>query len=457
MNQMDLMSPSKVAEKYGGNKQKIAQAVQIGLIDPTVAVMAGMFIDRMRGATGQANKSTVAEDVMSERGLASLPVDESMVPGGEGYAGGGIVSFDGGGGVYSNYTGMPNPRANLLQFTPEEEEEQKRLKEAGLLEALGYMKRKFADPVVQYFTQSPLSAGGPRAREVPAAATAPEVAGAPYADEGSRGTARRVAQGGPGRSAAEWGIGAANIAAQGGEEAPPKADVSKATAAAAEDQLAKRKRMLKEAGLPDDLMAADRASLAEMKNKLAQDREEAKAMALMQAGFGMMGGKSPYALQNIGEGAKQGVSAYEKSMREIKGDEKEYAKIERDLNKAEQAYKVGNVDKALEYEDKAESRRIQLVSAQAQQAAAAKPSATTELLAALKSEDPKTRAAAEKFLGQAKMGTMTYEEAAKLVLDKMPHLGMKGKEQELQAAIASLLQGQNAPRFQGFSARPLGQ
>jgi len=107
--------------EYGGNKQKIASAVQAGVLDPTVAVMAGMFIDRMRAgaAEEQAGNTTVAQDILaaqglgatpeaqqlamgqeramaavppSEAGLAALPVDESMVPS-EGYAGGGIVAF----------------------------------------------------------------------------------------------------------------------------------------------------------------------------------------------------------------------------------------------------------------------------------------------------------------------------------------------------------------------------
>jgi len=114
MNDMDMMSPEKVAAEYGGNKQKIAQAVQMGLIQPTVAVMAGMFIDRMRGAAvqEQAPQSTVAQDVMAppmapaglgaipqaptESGLEALPtpnLDNAE------YAGGGIVAFQGGGDI----------------------------------------------------------------------------------------------------------------------------------------------------------------------------------------------------------------------------------------------------------------------------------------------------------------------------------------------------------------------
>jgi hypothetical protein len=48
-----LQSPEHIAKEYGGNKQKIASAASMGLIDPTSAVMAGMFIDRMRSAQVQ--------------------------------------------------------------------------------------------------------------------------------------------------------------------------------------------------------------------------------------------------------------------------------------------------------------------------------------------------------------------------------------------------------------------
>ena len=64
---MTMQSPEKIAGEYGGNKQKIAQAAQSGLIDPTSAVLAGMFIDRMRAAQAQeqAPKQTIAQQVFT--------------------------------------------------------------------------------------------------------------------------------------------------------------------------------------------------------------------------------------------------------------------------------------------------------------------------------------------------------------------------------------------------------
>lgn len=138
-----LQAPEDIAKEYGGNKQAIAQAAQSGLVDPTAAVLAGMFIDRMRNAAAQeqAPQQTVAQQVfappqpqmppgglgatpqaqamppmqppaappmqppatplaqppamMAGGGLADLPVPESMFP--DEYAGGGVVAFASGG------------------------------------------------------------------------------------------------------------------------------------------------------------------------------------------------------------------------------------------------------------------------------------------------------------------------------------------------------------------------
>lgn len=59
------------------------------------------------------------------------------------------------------------------------------------------------------------------------------------------------------------------------------------------------------------------SALDRMLARSAQEREEMKAgskqdayLALMQAGFGMMAGTSPYMMANLGKGAEQGISTY---------------------------------------------------------------------------------------------------------------------------------------------------
>lgn len=77
-----IQSPEAIAKDYGGNKQKIAEAMQLGVIDPTAGVLAGMFIDRMRSAQVQemAPQATVAQQVMG--GAPQAPA--SPPPGGLG-------------------------------------------------------------------------------------------------------------------------------------------------------------------------------------------------------------------------------------------------------------------------------------------------------------------------------------------------------------------------------------
>jgi hypothetical protein len=127
-----LQAPEQVAKDYGGDKQKIAQAIQMGLVDPTAGTLAGMFIDRMRSAAQaeMAPQQTVAQQVFAPPmgvpqglgatpqaaqmgmappqgappmmppqgvGLDALPVPDEMFE--PGYAGGGLVAFQTGGSV----------------------------------------------------------------------------------------------------------------------------------------------------------------------------------------------------------------------------------------------------------------------------------------------------------------------------------------------------------------------
>ena len=170
-----LQAPEAIAKEYGGNKQKIAQAMQTGLVDPTAGTLAGMFIDRMRSAQMQegAQQPSVAQQVfappappappmgapppgappappmgappmgggmppappmgappmggmppgappmgMADGGLAALPVPESMFdePMDGEYANGGIVSFAGAGEVdeFAGYS--PDLQKNLEEY-----------------------------------------------------------------------------------------------------------------------------------------------------------------------------------------------------------------------------------------------------------------------------------------------------------------------------------------------------
>ena len=81
-----LQSPEQIAKDYGGNKQKIAEAMQMGIIDPTAGTLAAMFIDRMRSAAQveAAPQQTVAQQVFAPpqmpAGLGATPQAAAAMP-----------------------------------------------------------------------------------------------------------------------------------------------------------------------------------------------------------------------------------------------------------------------------------------------------------------------------------------------------------------------------------------
>jgi hypothetical protein len=84
-----MQSPEQIAKDYSGNKQKIAEAMQMGILDPTAGTLAGMFIDRMRSAATQegAPQQTVAQQTFAPpappappAGLGATPQAAAMPP-----------------------------------------------------------------------------------------------------------------------------------------------------------------------------------------------------------------------------------------------------------------------------------------------------------------------------------------------------------------------------------------
>ena len=88
----NLQSPEQIAKDYGGNKQKIAEAMQMGVLDPTAGTLAGMFIDRMRSAaqTEAAPQQSVAQQVFAPpmppmpQGMPPMPQMPQGMPAGLG-------------------------------------------------------------------------------------------------------------------------------------------------------------------------------------------------------------------------------------------------------------------------------------------------------------------------------------------------------------------------------------
>lgn len=222
-----MQSPEQIAKDYGGNKQKIAEAMQMGVLDPTAGTLAGMFIDRMRSAAQQeaAPQQTVAQQtfappappappaglgatpqaaamppmnatppmgavppqempMMAEGGmvppyapgggLSDMPLPDGMFDEpsnggyGDGYAGGGLVAF---------FEGGP-----VKEKTPEEiaaEEAEK-----------AYLAKLDSEYVPPASAGSPIVVSGQGAAKAPIPLNAPEFTGIPAAMYGMSGTSK---------------------------------------------------------------------------------------------------------------------------------------------------------------------------------------------------------------------------------------------------------------------------
>lgn len=459
MKPMSLTSPEAIAREYGGNKKKIAEAARMGLLDPTAAVMAGMFIDKMRAAAAaeQTPATTVAQDVLGappapmptamqapQQGqgipaaqLAAAPQGRPMpqmpqpmpqpmpqqgaqgleaLPAGDvgNFAGGGIVAFADGDLVQSNvedffyqYANDPIFRATYDAYARQETEEKDRQAAERTISG----RDKFVSPIAkdsQYLTdisgkikqpyafgsantaQNALEAKQPRDRfGLPGVMQGPDLSTPfsrlPRPGETNRAMADTMAarqavqdtmglpavlRGRPDLSTgfeAKRGLGspAARLPAISAPvaEASPKVDKyglpvpdPDANLARAEQQARKlvkipkeesqaeaieaTKNLYKEMGVDPDLYKKQRETLEKERSELKIDKEEARNMRLIEAGLGIMAGKSPHAFVNIGEGAGPAMKGLAQDIKDIKKADRELTRAQMALDNAENQFKV---------------------------------------------------------------------------------------------------------------------
>jgi hypothetical protein len=123
----------------------------------------------------------------------------------------------------------------------------------------------------------------------------------------------------------------------------------------------------------------------DLRSDTPKAREEAKWMAIMQAGLGIAGGTSPNALANISQGAQPALAQYQSAIKDIRKDDREALKglVDLGLKKEEfiqRAEKMGidkyTADKV--FEAHKYSADMQLKAAQARAAAEKQPKSITE-------------------------------------------------------------------------------
>jgi hypothetical protein len=294
------------------NMQAMQRPMQPSVIEQAMAINAQSEAPQM-----------APQEMPEDAGVASLPVPDDMYSD-EGYAGGGIVAFQGGGSTFD-------------MFSPEYE----------------LVDQRGADTVVPTAGPARDSIETLRAKAAAARASMSPENRALY-DENISGV-RRAATPAPAREA-----GIAAIPAK-------------------ESMLDRRRRMLEQLGVTDTT-EEELAALEKNKGKLADDKFDALRMSLIRAGLGMAAGTSPYALTNIAKGGIEGFDTYEQSIKQIKAEEKEYGKLARDLRKEANALKRSDVDKALDLESKAELMDIEKKKLAATVRAAEKTPAEIQLI-----------------------------------------------------------------------------
>jgi hypothetical protein len=400
-----IQSPEIIARDYGGNKQKIAQAAQMGLLDPTAAVLAGMFIDRVRGAQAveQAPQQTVAQQVLSapppaptgaglgatpeamqmaqaypaesappptpqqpvmaaEGGLMSLPVDGDMFP--DGYAEGGIVAFADGGLSEETQQRQADKQAMLATL--------RKIKAAGMdvlslpgrgvlgafesgvtrpLRAMGvpipYLPSSVyggdASSMTPYYDALMREGEEPLATGVKPDAVLPAMATA-------RPAPAPVEQANVPPSSASFSARVSSpVAGQGVSTAPPKLPSFDNVISDYFKRSEEREKKLMEELNKPRMEGKAFSEYEERLNKEAagaeEARDEAKNMALVKAGLAIMSGNSPYALQNIGAGAMAGVENYQAAMKDLRRADKERDKEYSLIEQARRAEAKGDLDR----------------------------------------------------------------------------------------------------------------
>jgi hypothetical protein len=120
-------------------------------------------------------------------------------------------------------------------------------------------------------------------------------------------------------------IGAAEPGASTGAGAPTGAKATKGSTKASD---AASQLGITQAEAPTDMFGRYQKMYDEQKAQAAADKDQSKWMRLLEAGLGIMGGTSPFAAVNIGQGATQAVKG---AAADIAANRKEQAEANKDL------------------------------------------------------------------------------------------------------------------------------
>jgi hypothetical protein len=103
----------------------------------------------------------------------------------------------------------------------------------------------------------------------------------------------------------------------------------------------KAEDFFKAAGVNLDMAAQQAAEIAAEKEALGKDREEAKNMRIVEAGFAIMAGTSPNAFENIGKGATKAMQGFASDIKDLQKTERELANASRQMMQAQNQIRMG--------------------------------------------------------------------------------------------------------------------
>lgn len=93
-------------------------------------------------------------------------------------------------------------------------------------------------------------------------------------------------------------------------------------------------------GVDPDLYKKQRETLEKERGELKSDKQEARNMRLIEAGLGVLAGKSPFALVNIGEGASPALKGLAQDLKDIKKADRDLTRAQMALDTTENQFKV---------------------------------------------------------------------------------------------------------------------
>jgi len=404
-----------LALKY--DKQTLGRMAQMGQVSPTLAVMAGMMGDSIVRSSIKAPQQTVAEEVMQPAnqnmglaaaqqmpqqapqqmpqqmppqqgpGLDQVPIPANMFDERR-MASGGIVAFQAGGQASLQDVLRMMSRQELQDYQRTGRlPEQYRMMLAGAEAAptfTGSLRDATQADTGAQFGARPLTgsqiiaqkadaAGNIYARPAPPMTT--DVSGMPGTFAPYEDVVSQLGQGVP-EPVDPFSATQGRTSIRGGQTDPgfvPQDRTPSAVKKTEETKKAEEKPPVgkKEEGpktydaylrdvqnmMGKSTVGADmRKDIDKDKNARKEAKEQAGWMRLVEAGLGIMGGESPYALVNIGKGATNALKGYADDLREQKKLDREDRKILLDLDRAERAEQRDNYKLAAELREKALDR-----------------------------------------------------------------------------------------------------